>query len=104
MAKPLFIYLVAAARRIWGWSPAVQELRKRPRICAICRDKEKIKPTRLEKFHKDHIDPVGKAPRSWDGWDEYYKRMFVSVDKLQWLCQIHHKEKTKRERAEGKYK
>jgi hypothetical protein len=103
VSKPLFVYVVAAARKIWGWSPAVQALRKTPRICAACGAKEKAKPTRVEKFHKDHIDPVGKAPRTWDGWDAYYKRMFVPVERLQWLCQPCHKKKTAKERKEGKY-
>lgn len=104
MAKPLFIYLVAAARRIWSWSPAVAELRKRPHICAVCGAKEKKKPVKKEKFHKDHIIPIGKAPRDWQGWDEYYRKMFVSVDSLQWLCQEHHKLKTRLERERGDYK
>jgi|SRR6185436_5278322 len=94
MAKPLFVYLVAAARRIWGWSPAVQALRKTPRICALCGAKEKKKPARSDKFHKDHKNPIGKAPRDWQGWDEYYKKMFVGIDQLQWLCQPCHKTKT----------
>ncbi len=101
MARPLFVYLVAAARRIWGWSPAVAALRKTPRICAECGARERTKPTRLEKFHKDHVEPVGKAPRGWEGWDEYYRRMFETP--LQWLCQPDHKKKTARERKEGKY-
>lgn len=100
MAKPLFVYLVAAARRIWSWSPAVQEFRKTPQICVVCNRKPKGK----EKFQKDHINPVGKAPRDWQGWDEYYRKLFVSVKELQWLCRDHHKEKSNRERKEGKYK
>lgn len=104
MAKPLFVYLVAAARRIWGWSPAVAALRKTPQICALCGTVGKKTDKRNKRFHKDHINPVGKAPRDWNGWDEYYKRMFVGIDQLQWLCQPCHKEKTKKERKEGKYK
>lgn len=104
MAKPLFVYLVAAARRIWGWSPAVQALRKTPQVCAICGAVGKKKPNPREGFHKDHKDPVGKAPRDWNGWDGYYKRMFVGIDELQWLCQPCHKNKTKLENAQRRAK
>lgn len=104
MAKPLFVYLVAAARRIWGWSPAVAALRKTPMICAHCGKVGKKTGGKKDKFHKDHKDPVGKAPRDWNGWDEYYKRMFVGIDQLQWLCQPCHKQKSAEERKAGKYK
>lgn len=104
MAKPLWIYLVGAARRIWRWSPAAQAMRKMPQICIKCGAVAPKKPKKRQGFHIDHITAIGKAPRDWQGWDVYYQRMFVGVDQLQILCQPCHKQKTKEEKARGDYK
>jgi hypothetical protein len=45
----------------------------------------------------DHVIPVGTAPKTWDGWDEYLKRMFEG--KLAKICPPCHKQKTATERS-----
>lgn len=102
MSKPAFVYLVAAARKIWRWSPE----RRKVKLAAKVGDKYRCAKCKkfFEKVDVDHIEPVGKAPRSWDGWDEYYKKLFCSEQNLTVLCKVHHKEKSKQERADGKYK
>lgn len=102
MAKPLAIYLIGAARKIFGWSPAKRGIKDRCKVgkkfqCELCK---KIVP----KIQVDHISPIGKAPRDWNGWDEWYKKLFCGIDNLQGLCVECHKAKSKRERAEGAYK
>src|SRR5262245_23810125 len=44
----------------------------------------------------DHVEPVGAAPRSWDGWDTYLRRMFDGI--LKPICKACHKAKTAAER------
>ena len=89
------IYLVSAARRIWRWSPERRIVKNGSKtsnkyLCESCYKK-------FTKIHIDHIDPVGKAPRDWNGWDTYLKRLFCPVSNLQALCHTCHKAKTKRD-------
>lgn len=96
MAKPAWVYLVAAARKIWRWSPKRSQLKREAKKCVSC-----SKPFKTQKdVQADHITPVGKAPREWKGWDEYYERLFEG--ELQPLCVKCHKEKSAKERKEMK--
>lgn len=99
--KPVWIYLVSSARKIWRWSGERKEIKKTANKCAACGgrfkdDKEK---------EIDHIEPIGKAPRSvsgepksFKGWDLYYSRLFCPKTNLQALCHSCHKTKTLKER------
>jgi len=49
----------------------------------------------------DHIAPVGKQPREWDEYPEFYKRLFCGAENLQFLCTECHHTKTVKERANG---
>lgn len=97
MAKPTWVYLVAAARKVWRWSPERREVKK-SKGCKKCGIKfdEKNKP------EIDHIEPIGKAPREFNGWDDYYKRLFVPAKKMQALCHKCHVEKSRLERKNAK--
>jgi hypothetical protein len=48
----------------------------------------------------DHVDPIGSAPKDWNGWDVYFKRMFEG--KLKPICRDCHHEKTQAERKARK--
>lgn len=99
MAKPNWIYLVGAARKIWRWSKERKDAKERAKVskklyrCELCKKTS-------EKVEVDHIVPVGTAPRTWEGWDEYYSHLFCDVTNLRVLCHSCHKEKTSRERKE----
>lgn len=45
----------------------------------------------------DHIEPVG----SFENWNSYVAKLFVTVDKLQILCISCHREKTKTQNAKN---
>ena len=100
--KPLSVYLIGAARKVWRWSPARRGVKDRCKAgkkfkCETC---NKI----VAKIQIDHIVPIGKAPRDWQGWDDYYRKLFCSIDNLQGLCSDCHKKKSKKERQGGAYK
>lgn len=84
------IYLVAAIRRIWRWTKRRREVLTQAKCCYICKIQSK-------KYQVDHIFPVGAAPRTWDGWDGYLKRMFDGP--LGAICERCHGSKTKAENA-----
>ena len=103
MAKTPQQYLIGASRRIWRWSKERREVKSlaycgsKRYVCALC-------PKNVEnhkKIHIDHINPVGKAPKGWTGWDRYFKRLFCSVDNLQALCAKCHKKKTAQDRRKN---
>lgn len=100
-------YLVAAARKVWRWSPerraclsAVQRGEKtkktdtRERQCSECK-----KWFPFKQVVADHIEPVGKQPTSWEHYPAYYVRMFCPRSNLQPLCTGCHKVKTGKENA-----
>jgi hypothetical protein len=102
-------YLVAAARKVWRWSPE-----RRACLSAVQRgEKNKKKDTRERQCTKcdnwfpfkevvaDHIDAVGKQPREWSEYPAYYARMFCSRSNLQALCTPCHKVKTAADRKKA---
>jgi 5-methylcytosine-specific restriction endonuclease McrA len=88
-------YLVAAARRVWRWSP---EKKAASELCALGKDKRKCAKCQqifLRKLvHMDHIVPVGRQPQDWDDYPNYYRRMFCPASNIQGLCKSCHKKKT----------
>ena len=102
MSKPAWIYLAAAARKVWRWTPERREALKKSAVpvdywlCAKCK---KVVP----RVQVDHIVPVGPAPKSFDGWDDFYKRLFCEASNLRALCVPCHKEATKKQ-AKGRAK
>jgi 5-methylcytosine-specific restriction endonuclease McrA len=81
-------YLVGTLRRIWRWSPSRRALKATVTKCTICGKESKD-------LQVDHIVPVGTVPKGWKGWDGYLKRMFDG--KLQMLCRVCHKNKTRQD-------
>lgn len=106
-------YLVAAARKTWRWSPARTAVLKRVKIDSNHWQCEKCNAivTQLDVVTKrgrkrkkidgavDHILPVGKQPRDWAEYPDYYKRMYCDITNLQFLCTACHKPKSKTENA-----
>ncbi len=88
-------YLVSAARRVWRWCP---EKREAATKCAVgsarrkCTSCEKVFPKK--QVHIDHIEPVGKQPREWDEYPNFYRRLFCPPTNLQGLCITCHAQKT----------
>lgn len=106
MAKPTWVYLVGAARKIWRWSPERREVIRDSTnnefyICAGTGNQPKHN---VKKVQIDHIVPVGKAPKTFKGWDAYYKRLFCPISNLQALCTKCHKAKTKIDNVKTKTK
>lgn len=98
--KPVWIYLVSSARKIWRWSHERKEIKKTEN-CAYC----SMRFTNNNSPEVDHMEPIGKAPRSicgdaasFKGWDRYYSRLFVPKNQLQALCHKCHKAKSTKER------
>jgi 5-methylcytosine-specific restriction endonuclease McrA len=88
-------YLVAAARRIWRWSPERREIAN---ACAVGLTKRRCVKCEETKARKevqiDHIVPVGKQPRSWSEYPGFYERLFCAVSNLQPLCKTCHTAKS----------
>ena len=106
MAKPTWVYLAGAARKIWRWSDFRKRCRGDASECAKCgtefyvckqhvRKRSKTKCSKCKLPEIDHINPVGSPPRDFNGWDDYYKKMFEG--KLQALCHKCHQKKTQAE-------
>lgn len=105
-------YLVASARKVWGWSPLRNSVLKRSQIdkdswkCEVCL---KI-VTKIVYFTKkgrkkrringaiDHIVPIGKQPKSFEEYPDYYKRLFCEVSNYQFLCKSCHDKKSEKEK------
>lgn len=88
------IYLKAAFRKIWRWSKERREVLKRAGgKCEQCGKRKKD-------IVVDHVDPVVDPRVGFVGWDAFYGRLFVPVDKMQGLCKTCHTIKTKQENAE----
>ena len=85
----------SALRRLWLWSPERREAlkaawvvgTKRPMLygCQACKRSHSLKAVQV-----DHITPAG----SLDDAEAFIGRLFVTVDKLQVLCEACHKAKT----------
>ncbi len=98
-----WVYLVISLRRIFRWSPARKAVKAR---CVVTGKKDLFECEKCElptkKIEIDHIEPVGPAPRDYDGWDRYIRRMFVEADQLMGLCKPCHLEKSRKEAGERK--
>lgn len=106
-------YLVAAARKIWRWSPERREVLKKAKAgkdqwtCEKCKTVFGIVEMVTKKGRKrkrmggavDHIVPIGKQPAKWSDYPAYYKRMFCPRTNLQVLCKACHDPKSKAERS-----
>lgn len=102
-----------ALRRSFVRSPVIQEIMKQNRKeevqynkdgseslkkavffqCNVCKKWE-----RRKKISVDHIEPVISIEEGFVDWNTFVDRLFVSIDKLQVLCEDCHSEKTKKER------
>jgi 5-methylcytosine-specific restriction endonuclease McrA len=104
-------YLVAAARKVWRWSSERRavinecergvkkgKLDTRERQCSEC---NKWFPSKSKQIHIDHIEPVGKQPRDWDEYAEFYRRLFCPKSNLRPLCLSCHKIKTAEDRKKA---
>ncbi len=92
-------YLVSAARRVWRWCP---EKKAAAAQCAVGASKRRCTECKTvfpkKQVHIDHIDPVGKQPRDWDEYPNFYRRLFCPPLNLQGLCLICHAKKTAAQR------
>lgn len=105
-------YLVSAARKTWRWSPERTSVLKRVHLDKLHWQCEKCGTlvTKIDYVTKkgrkrrkidgavDHIAPVGKQPRDWDEYPDYYRRMFCGKFNLQFLCTECHAPKSQAER------
>lgn len=107
-ARPIQSYLIAAARKIWLWSPERREAIANASLgpdLVECKKCKKLLPKFMARgkkklFAVDHIDPVVLPSTGFLNWDEYYARLFVPANKLQILCHSCHEEKTEKENNE----
>lgn len=111
-------YLVAAFRKVWYWSPERRQALSSAKTgkdewqCKTCPNKV-VKEKYVTKKGRtrtrmtgsvDHIDPIGKQPRSWDDYNVYLAKTFCSTENLQVLCKECHGVKSKAENKERKDK
>ncbi|NIO44453.1 MAG: hypothetical protein GTN36_02765 [Candidatus Aenigmarchaeota archaeon] len=108
-------YIVAYARRVFGWSPQYKqckikyELGDKIMFCAGCEqacckrpegyteEEYKLIPDLINMDYEiDHINPVIKL-EGWDDddWNGFYNRLFVDINGLQILCKCCHYLKTR---------
>lgn len=91
-------YMFAAAHKIWRWYPVRHARLKLAKItpnifkCEIC-------SVLTDKVQVDHITPVVDPKTGFTTWDDYFERMFCSVENLQVLCHECHKQKTQAENS-----
>lgn len=109
--------IISAVRRLTFSYPARNEAKKKQKRdkalyeCEICNcfiyegksaktfDKyiEQYKAVKQQTPHLDHIDPVIPLEHwSWS-WDDYFERLFCTVDNFQVMCKDCHDVKTKKE-------
>jgi hypothetical protein len=95
--------LVSHCREVWRQSEPYQKVKKLAKdpnrtgwfVCANCTQSR-------EKIQVDHFEPIGKQPDSLVEFGPWLEKLFHSP---QWgICADCHKEKSTRERKEGKYK
>lgn len=89
-------YLVAAARRVFRWSP---EKKAAAELCSVDASRRRCAGCQVvyprKQVHMDHIIPVGKQPREWADYPSYYERLFCAASNIQGLCRRCHKTKTR---------
>lgn len=88
----VYIWWVAT----WYENNQRKQQRFHSKEAAVIFRKEKIKEV-YGKFAPeiDHITAIGSVPKGLDGWDSYYKKLFVSADKMRALCHECHRVKSK---------
>lgn len=109
-------YLVADARKRWRYSPARNEALNKAKTSPAhwqCTQCQRV-VTNIEYITKkgrvskkvdgaiDHVIPVGKQPRDWDEYPDYYRRMFCPSSNLSFLCSTCHDLKSAKERESRK--
>jgi 5-methylcytosine-specific restriction endonuclease McrA len=89
-------YLTSHIRNAWRYySPERKQISK-IQECRICQC--------IGKMKVDHINPVGKGPRTLEEVIPYIKRMFCPIENLQPICDQCHDAKTAEEKRKGAYK
>lgn len=91
--------LVSAARDIWRFSEAYQEVKKEAQnpgrkgwfLCKKCGQSREV-------IRIDHIDPIGTQPDALVQFGGWLLRLFCSKDNLQPLCMDCYREKNERDR------
>lgn len=99
-----FKYLRQQIKRIWQWTPARLQCKKRAQVgknpeafkCEQCGAEPLLKGA----YEIDHIVP-SESLDGFDGWDPYIMRTLgVEVTDLQLLCKPCHRTKSASENAE----
>ena len=97
--------LVSKAREVWRQSENYQFIKRDSKsdikkgwfICGLCGSTREV-------IKIDHVNPIGKQPRSMVDFGAWLEKLFCSVSNLSAICADCHRKKTKEERKEGKYK
>lgn len=93
MPPKAFVYLVRYLRKLWRWtSEERKQIKREVKACASCST-----PLTSKTVKVDHIDPVGKQPRTLTELLPYIARMFCPLSNLQGLCKPCHRRKTTEE-------
>ena len=88
------------------WPPKYECLADAKRAVTGQRHKAEYQCNLCSKWFKqkdvevDHIEPAGSL-KGWEDVSNFVRRVFVSKDKLQVLCNTCHKAKTKQERSKN---
>lgn len=106
-------YIFAASAKIWRWWPPRKKAielatvwtsdGEEAQVCHNCNDVLLVikgkKGKKKRQVDVDHIIPVVDPEKGFEGWDNYFKRKYVTVDKLQVLCKVCHKAKSNSENS-----
>lgn len=97
-------YMIAAARKIWRWTPERKAVIDRCRIydkfkCEKCGDELGMIEKRTKKgltfvmpIQVDHKNPVGSQPQTWIEFANWLSRLFCPIENLWGIClKCHHK-------------
>lgn len=109
---PSLKYMIAAARKIWRWTPERRQVLARAKVgkgwkCEICETvgfvgKKTFKNGKTRKVmpvQVDHIVPIGQEPFAWLEFGSWLSRLFCALTNLQCICRACHQLKTNKERA-----
>lgn len=89
--------LVSQARNVWRQSDNYKIVKRAALVrtgwylCVICKQEHEI-------IKIDHIEPVGKQPKTMREFGDWLQRLFCDVANLRAICTDCHKIKTKEER------